>query len=90
MFRGFLYSGLKKSLPKAWAVFLTCLLFAIPHLLEGVGGGPLWSAGLDVFVLSLTLIWLREKTGRIYAGMGLHALKNFIAFIELYPIIHFH
>ncbi len=90
MFRGFVYSGLKRSLPKIWAIILTCVVFAFPHLLESVGGGPLWVAGVDTFVLSLTLIWLREKTGRLYAGMGLHALKNFIAFIQLYPIIHFH
>lgn len=90
MFRGFVYSGLKRNLPKIWAVLLTCAVFAFPHLLESTGGGPLWVAGVDTFVLSLTLIWLREKTGRLYAGMGLHALKNFIAFLQLYPIIHFH
>jgi membrane protease YdiL (CAAX protease family) len=88
MFRGFVYSGLKRNLPKIWAVILTCAVFAAPHLLESVGSGPLWVAGIDTFVLSLVLIWLREKTGRLYASMGLHALKNFIAFIQLYPIIH--
>jgi hypothetical protein len=90
MFRGFVYSGLKRSLPKFWAVILTCGVFAAPHLLESVGSGPLWVAGIDTFVLSLVLIWLREKTGRLYASMGLHGLKNFIAFIQLYPIIHLH
>lgn len=90
MFRGFLYSGLKKSLPKIWAVLLTCALFASPHLLESTGGGPLWIAGVDTFILSLTLIWLREKTGRLYASMGLHGLKNFIAFIQLFPVFHIH
>jgi membrane protease YdiL (CAAX protease family) len=91
MFRGFVYSGLKRSLPKVWAVLLTCCLFAAPHLLESAGGGGLlWVAGIDTFVLSLTLIWLREKTGRLYAGMGLHGLKNFIAFLQLYPILHIH
>lgn len=90
LFRGFVYSGLKKALPKVWAVLLTCAVFAFPHLLESTGGGPLWVAGIDTFVLSLTLIWLREQTGRLYAGMGLHALKNFIAFVQLYPIFHIH
>jgi len=90
MFRGFVYSGLKRNLPKIWAVLLTCAVFAAPHLLESVGSGPLWVAGIDTFVLSLTLIWLRERTGRLYASMGLHALKNFIAFMYLYPIIHIH
>lgn len=89
MFRGFLYSGLKKSLPKIWAVLLTCLIFASPHLLESSGGGLLWVAGVDTFILSLVLIWLREKTGRLYASMGLHALKNFIAFASLF-LIHSH
>ena len=89
LFRGFLYSGLKKSLPKIWAVLLTCTIFAAPHLLEGGSGGLLWVAGIDTFVLSLVLIWLREKTGRLYASMGLHALKNFIAFASLF-LLHAH
>lgn len=90
MFRGFVYSGLKRNLPKIWAVLLTCTVFAAPHLLESVGSGPLWVAGIDTFVLSLVLIWLRDKTGRLYASMGLHGLKNLIAFIYLYHIILIH
>ena len=90
MFRGFIYSGLKRKLPKIWAVLFTCALFAAPHLLEGKSGGPLWIAAVDTFILSLTLIWLREKTGRLYASMGLHGLKNLVAFVELFPIIHMH
>jgi membrane protease YdiL (CAAX protease family) len=89
LFRGFLYSGLKKSLPKIWAVLLTCTIFAAPHLLEGGSSGLLWVAGIDTFILSLVLIWLREKTGRLYASMGLHALKNFIAFASLF-LLHAH
>ena len=30
MFRGFVYSGLKRSLPKVWAVIITCVVFASP------------------------------------------------------------
>ncbi|HUD05617.1 MAG TPA: CPBP family intramembrane glutamic endopeptidase [Candidatus Saccharimonadales bacterium] len=86
MFRGFLYSGLKRNLPKIWAVLLTSLIFASPHLLESAQGGILWIAGVDTFILSLVLIYLREKTGRLYASMGLHALKNFAAFASLFLI----
>ena len=89
LFRGFLYSGLKKSLPKIWAVLLTCSIFVAPHLLESSSSGLLWVAGVDTFLLSLVLIWLREKTGRLYASMGLHGLKNFIAFASLF-LIHSH
>ncbi len=89
LFRGFLFSGLKKAMPVVWAAVLTSLLFAAPHLLESTGGGALWVAGVDTLVLSLVLCWLRQKTGRLYAGMGLHALKNFIAFAALF-LIHTH
>ncbi len=84
MFRGFLFSGLKKKLPIIWAALFTSLLFAIPHLLESGSGGLLWIAGIDTFILSMVLCWLRQKTDKLYAGMGLHALKNFIAFATLY------
>ncbi len=88
-FRGFLYSSLKKNLPKIWAVAITGLIFAIPHALEGQGGGLLWVAAVDTFILSAVLCWLREKTGRLYAGIGLHALKNFIAFASIF-LIQYH
>jgi membrane protease YdiL (CAAX protease family) len=86
VFRGFLFSGLKKKLPLFWAVIVTSLVFASPHLLESQNGGLLWIAGIDTFVLSLVLCWLRQKTGKLYAGMGLHALKNFIAFAALFLV----
>jgi hypothetical protein len=89
IFRGFLFSGLKKKLPIIWAVLITSLVFASPHLLESSGGGALWIAGIDTFILSLVLCWLRQKTGRLYAGMGLHALKNFVAFASLF-LLHVH
>lgn len=89
MFRGFLYSGLRKSLPKIWAALLTSAVFASPHLLESSQGGILWIAGVDTFVLSMVLVYLREKTGRLYASMGLHAMKNFAAFATLF-LIHSH
>lgn len=89
IFRGFLFSGLKKKLPVIIAALITSLVFASPHLLESTNGSALWIAGIDTFVLSLVLCWLREKTGRLYAGMGLHAIKNSIAFISLF-LLHVH
>ncbi len=89
LFRGFLFSGLKRALPVVWAAIITSAIFASPHLLESTGGGALWVAGVDTFILSLVLCWLRGKTGRLYAGMGLHGLKNFIAFAALF-LIHAH
>ncbi|HMS50126.1 MAG TPA: CPBP family intramembrane metalloprotease [Candidatus Saccharibacteria bacterium] len=82
--RGFLYSGLRKALPKIWAIVLTSGLFAIAHLQAGSGEKLLWVAAIDTFVLSVVLIHLREKTGALWAPMGLHALKNTIAFLAIF------
>jgi membrane protease YdiL (CAAX protease family) len=84
MVRGFLYSSLKKALPTASAVIVTSALFASAHLPEGGAAGPLYIAALDTFVLSLVLIYLREKTGSLWASITLHAIKNGIAFVALF------
>lgn len=82
--RGFLYSGLAKHLPKIWAVLITSGLFALAHLQAGSGEPLLWIAAIDTFTLSLVLIYLREKTGGLWASIGLHTIKNFIAFLVLF------
>jgi membrane protease YdiL (CAAX protease family) len=84
MVRGFLYSSLKKALPVVWAVIGTSAIFAIAHLPEGGATGPLYIAALDTFVLSLVLIYLREKTGSLWASITLHAIKNGVAFAALF------
>lgn len=84
LFRGLIYSSLKKNLPTAVAVIGTSILFAIGHLPEGGSAGPLYIAAIDTFILSLVLIYLREKTGGLWASMTLHALKNTIAFVALF------
>lgn len=85
--RGFLYSSLKKGLPLLWAAIVTSLVFAAAHLPEGGAAGPLYVAAIDTFVLSLVLIYLREKTGSLWASITLHAIKNGTAFVLLF-IVH--
>jgi membrane protease YdiL (CAAX protease family) len=75
---------LKKGLNVFWACAITSSLFAIAHLQVGSGEPLLWSAAVDTFVLSLILIYLREKTGSLWTSVGLHSLKNFIAFLGLF------
>lgn len=82
--RGFLYLGLKSKLPKIWAVILTSLIFAVAHLQFGSGAPLLWSAAIDTFILSLVLIYVREVTGALWASIGLHMLKNGVAFLALF------
>lgn len=87
-FRGFLYSGLRHRMAPIWATLLTSLLFATPHLLESSNGqGLLWVAGIDTFILSLVLCYLREKSKSLWASIGVHMVKNSIAFVSLF-IVH--
>ncbi|HSX17193.1 MAG TPA: type II CAAX endopeptidase family protein [Patescibacteria group bacterium] len=85
LFRGFLYTGLRKKLPYIWTALFVSLAFASLHLMEG-SQGLLWIAGIDTFILSMVLCYLREKTGNLWAGILVHALKNGLAFTFLYII----
>jgi membrane protease YdiL (CAAX protease family) len=82
--RGLLYSGLKTQLPKWGAALITSLLFAAAHLQFGSGNALLWVAAIDTFILSLVLVTVREKTGSLWPGIGIHGLKNFLAFMALF------
>lgn len=84
VFRGFVFGSLKKTMPVIVAAILTSLLFGAGHLMEGSGGQPLYIAGIDTFVLSMILIWLRQKTGSLWSSIFLHALKNGTAFVTLF------
>jgi membrane protease YdiL (CAAX protease family) len=59
-------------------------VFGLPHLAQGGDAGPLWIAFIDTFILSMVLVWLREQTGNLWAGIVLHAIKNGIAFVSLF------
>lgn len=86
MVRGFLYGGLRNKLPKIKAAIVASLIFGAAHLQLGSGEIPLWIAAVDTFILSMVLIWLREKTGNIWAGVAVHMIKNSLAFISLFII----
>lgn len=82
--RGFLYSGLRRSLKILPAALVTSFIFCIAHLQLGAGAPPLYVAAIDTFVLSMFLVYLREKTGSIWSGILVHALKNGLAFSALF------
>src|ERR1700741_2997940 len=82
--RGFLYTGLKKQLPIIPAAIITSIIFGSAHLQWGSDAPLLWTAAIDTFCLSMVLVWLRQKTGSIWAGIGLHLIKNSIAFLVLF------
>lgn len=78
--RGYLFSGLRARLSFIRAGLITSLLFSFAHLQLGDGSAPVWGAAVATFVLSLVLVYLRESTGAIYAGICVHLLNNLIAF----------
>lgn len=82
--RGLLYTGLRSSLKFLPAALVTSALFAVAHLQWGSGAPLLWAAAIDTFILSMVLVMLREKTGSLWPAIGLHAIKNLVAFMLLF------
>lgn len=76
LFRGFLYRGLASRWPKIISALIASVLFAVVHFQ--------WNVGVDVFILSLILIFILEKTKNLWVCIILHALKNGIAFLALF------
>jgi membrane protease YdiL (CAAX protease family) len=89
--RGFLFGSLSRGMSVVRAAVITSVVFALAHLQFGSGAPLLWVAALDTFVLSLVLCYLRQKTGSLWAGIGLHGLKNLIAFFAIFilPRLHY-
>ncbi len=82
--RGFLYGGLIKKFSKIVSAIIASTVFGLAHLQAGSGEPLLWVAAIDTFILSMALIWLREKTGNIWAGVVVHMIKNSLAFLSLF------
>jgi membrane protease YdiL (CAAX protease family) len=84
LMRGFLFTSLLKRLKFIPAAIITSLVFASAHLQLGAGAPPLWIAAIDTFTLSLVLCYMRYKTGSLWPGIFLHALKNGVAFLAIF------
>jgi membrane protease YdiL (CAAX protease family) len=82
LFRGYFYSALRRHWTFISALLATSLLFGSAQLLTG-DTGLLWIAGIETFILSCVLVYLRERTGALYAGMLVHMLNNLLAFFVI-------
>jgi len=78
LFRGFLFGTLRKGFSVVPSSLITSALFGVAH--------GQFNLFLDTSALSLVLCYLRIKTGSLWAGMLLHAVKNLVAFTVLYVI----
>lgn len=80
IFRGFLYGRMRKLKFSWWVpALVVSVLFGIAH--------GQWNVGIDVFCLSMVACALRELTGSIWAGVLLHTVKNFVAFMLTFVFI---
>ena len=81
LFRGYLFGRLRKYTGFWFSTIMTSLAFGLVHLQ--------WNVGIDTFVLSIFLCFLREHTASLWAPILLHAIKNGLAYFFLFigPII---
>lgn len=86
--RGFIYTSLRNKLPVVSAAVITSILFAAAHL-GGASDGLLWVAAIDTFILSMVMCYLREKTGSLWSSIGVHFIKNGLAFVVLFNITQY-
>lgn len=85
--RGYLYTSLRRSFSFIVSAIITSLVFAAAHLQFGSNAPLLWIAAIDTFILSMVLVFLREKTKHLAAPMLLHGTKNLVAFMLLFVLI---
>lgn len=83
LMRGFLFTSLRRQLPFGVSAVIVSVLFGLAHITQA-DSGLFWSGAISFFVLSMGLCWLREKTGSLWSGIGVHMLQNGIAFVLLY------
>jgi membrane protease YdiL (CAAX protease family) len=77
-FRGFMYAGLRRSLPLWPAALVSALVWGSLHL----GGGNVGVA-VQLSIFGVILAWLYERSGTLWAPIFAHMLNNTIAFTLL-------
>ncbi len=82
--RGFLFSGLRTKLAFIPAAIITSVIFAAAHLQIGYDAPLLWVAAIDTFILSMVMVYMRERTNSLASPIFLHMIKNGLAFIALF------
>ncbi|MFH0898393.1 MAG: type II CAAX endopeptidase family protein [bacterium] len=75
IFRGTLYPFFAQHLPCLTSTLLTSIIFVFAHTISGTLTLPL---GIGLFLLGFSLNIVFITTGKLYAGMGIHAGLVFV------------
>ncbi len=78
-FRGFMYGGLRRSLPVWAAAGISGLIFGLLHYT----GPDSLAVVPQLAVLGILLAWLYERTGSLWLPIMLHVVNNAVAFAVL-------
>jgi membrane protease YdiL (CAAX protease family) len=77
IFRGFIYAGLRRTMPVMMAVGLSAIMFATAHV--GVSGAAVGG----IAVLALGLAYTYERTRNLWICIGMHMIHNLLVFALL-------
>lgn len=71
LFRGFLYSGIKKYLGIRWAIILSALFFGFAHLE--------WAIVIPLIFVGAVCAYLYEKSSSLWIPIAVHILNNAVS-----------
>lgn len=78
LFRGWIYTSLRRTIGARWGILVSALLFALAH----------WESthlyALAVFPVGLALGYIRERANSVAASITFHALYNGVASVLLF------
>ncbi|MGO8719786.1 MAG: lysostaphin resistance A-like protein [Acidobacteriaceae bacterium] len=80
-FRGFLYPALRPWTGRILGAILTSIPFAFLHAQQVAHA---WGPLTMVFLVSLVLVWIRERTGSVACSALVHACYNFSIFAVIF------
>jgi len=77
-FRGFMFAGLRSSMPIWPAAVISAIVWGSLHLTGGNVG-----VAVQIAIFGVVLAWLYERSGTLWAPVVAHAINNTIAFVLL-------
>lgn len=86
LMRGVMYTGLRKKLAFIPTLLIVSAVFGLAHIEYGSAGPLHWAAVIDTFLLSVVLVYLREKSESIWPAVFLHGVKNSVAFMLVFVL----